>query len=292
MTNSTNIQKRQNEPPLLKIQFASRELYNSAEKINYIVWIACIISAISAFMPNSFPKQITIALPFVADMITFLLMFIVNKNIDLAARMRSYFDAYVFNIGLNYFSQSEIENIKEKSEEIYLKKKQFANQQLLHNGKDTPPGMRDWYVFSSNLEGLSAIFECQRQNTWWNKKISAIRYYIIFAVICALTIFFAIFCRNNVLEILLCSAGIIIKTIERGIATWNYFMTSHSIDVSQEFVENDLTEKNIIKLQEAINRRRAIPVMEINLYHKLKAKHFSMAYEKRTHKSSNNNLSS
>ena len=49
MINSQIISNRQNEDLLLKIQYASRSYFNSAEKINYVSWGLCIASAVMIF---------------------------------------------------------------------------------------------------------------------------------------------------------------------------------------------------------------------------------------------------
>ena len=41
---SKEIQVRQNQELQLKIQYAARECYNTAEKLNYWVWGLCILS--------------------------------------------------------------------------------------------------------------------------------------------------------------------------------------------------------------------------------------------------------
>ena len=43
--------------------------------------------------------------------------------------------------------------------------------------------------------------------------------------------------------------------------------------------ERELTAETVKELQELIDERREIPVLEINIIHKLKAKRYSSSYE-------------
>jgi len=92
--NSTSIIERQNKPCMLKIQYAARVYYNNAEKWNYIVWLFCLVSAFSVFLPDNLPYRLSFAVPFVADIAAWIFMNIVDKNVKKAAELRRYFDAF------------------------------------------------------------------------------------------------------------------------------------------------------------------------------------------------------
>ena len=63
---------------------------------------------------------------------------------------------------------------------------------------------------------------------------------------------------------------------------WNYHyhVISIKIETIQNYAERELTIEVIKELQELINKRREIPVLEINIIHKIKAKQYSSSYEK------------
>lgn len=54
---------------------------------------------------------------------------------------------------------------------------------------------------------------------------------------------------------------------------------SIKIEAIQSHAERELTAETVKELQELIDERREIPVLEINIIHKLKAKQYSSSYE-------------
>ena len=69
------------------------------------------------------------------------------------------------------------------------------------------------------------------------------------------------------------------KVVERIIEHYSYHKTSIKIDAIQSHAERELTAETVKELQELIDERREIPVLEINIIHKLKAKRYSSSYE-------------
>lgn len=279
--NSNIIQERQNDEALLKVQYAARVSFNSAEKFNHFAWIACIVSAFSVFLPSSWPMYIINGIPCVADIFAFLFSIITSRKVDQASTLRKYFDSYVLDIQLNQFSESELRKIREQTEKIYLKSPVNAAVQMSNAGSDSPPGVRNWYTFSEFYDGLDAQFECQRQNTWWNSKMVMVRTIATVVLLFAVgSIFITLLLSNNTLNILLCSAGILIKICERVIENWRYLCISRQIDGSQQTIEVHPTKEGIEKLQSLIDERRAINVLELGWFHNKLANKLSKLYER------------
>lgn len=279
--NSNIIQERQNDEALLKVQYAARVSFNSAEKFNHFAWIACIVSAFSVFLPSSWPMYIINGIPCVADMFAFLFSIITSRKVDQASTLRKYFDSYVLDIQLNQFSESELRKIREQTEKIYLKSPVNAAVQMSNAGSDSPPGVRNWYTFSEFYDGLDAQFECQRQNTWWNSKMVMVRTIATVVLLFVVgSIFITLLLSNNTLNILLCSAGILIKICERVIENWRYLCISRQIDGSQQTIEVHPTKEGIEKLQSLIDERRAINVLELGWFHNKLANKLSKLYER------------
>lgn len=279
--NSNIIQERQNDEALLKVQYAARVSFNSAEKFNHFAWIACIVSAFSVFLPSSWPMYIINGIPCVADIFAFLFSIITSRKVDQASTLRKYFDSYVLDIQLNQFSESELRKIREQTEKIYLKSPVNAAVQMSNAGSDSPPGVRNWYTFSEFYDGLDAQFECQRQNTWWNSKMVMVRTIATVVLLFVVgSIFIALLLSNNALNILLCSAGILIKICERVIENWRYLCISRQIDGSQQTIEVHPTKEGIEKLQSLIDERRAINVLELGWFHNKLANKLSKLYER------------
>lgn len=92
--------------------------------------------------------------------------------------------------------------------------------------------------------------------------------------------FFALLLSNDVLNNLLCSAGILIKIFERFIENCRYICISRQIDGSQQTVEVHPTKEGIEKLQSLIDARRSINVLELGWFHNKLANKLSKLYKK------------
>ena len=92
--NSNEIQERQNKEIALKVQYAARVCFNSAEKNNHFAWIACLVSAFSVFLPNSWPMYIINGIPCVADIFAFVFSLITSHQVNWASKLRKFFDSY------------------------------------------------------------------------------------------------------------------------------------------------------------------------------------------------------
>lgn len=279
--NSNIIQKRQNDEALLKVQYAARVSFNSAEKFNRFAWIACIVSAFSVFLPSSWPMYIINGIPWVADIFAFIFSFVTSREVNRAATLRKYFDAYVLNIQLNQFSETELRRIRERTQTICSKKPIKAAVQMSNTGKDPSPGVRNWYTFSKFYDGLDAQFECQRQNAWWNPKMFTVRMLVTVVMSFVVgSVFVNLLFNHNTLNILLCSAGILIKIYERLIENWRYIRSSDRIDGAVQTMEVHPTKEGIEKLQNLIDERRSINVVELRWVHDKLANNLSKLYEK------------
>lgn len=278
--NSCDIVERQNEPFMLKIQYAARICFNLAEKQNYFVWLFCFISAFSIFLPDGLPEYFSLVVPFAADIIAWVLMTFVNKNVQKGADLRKYFDVYSVNIRTDQYSESEKRRLTEISEKIYSKNSEVAELQMRNTGNDNPPGVHDWYMFSKQYNGLEAKFECQRQNTWWDKKLFPIKCAVtalVFGI--AVIVFVTLAIWNGFFKTLLCSAGLLTKLFERVVDNRKYRILSIKIDGAQQTLEAHLTIEGVEQLQTLIDERRAVNILGINLLHKKLANKLTKKYD-------------
>lgn len=275
-----NIKKRQNESFMLKIQYAARYCYNMAEKQNYFAWLLCLISGLCIFFPDGLPMCISLGVPFVADIFAWVLMGFVNKNVQRAADLRKYFDAYSIGINAIRHSDEEKRRLTELAEVIYTKNSRVAEIQMKNTGTDSPPGVQDWYVFSDQYNGLEAKFECQRQNTWWNEKLFRVRCIVTHVFLgIIVVIFFVLAILNGVCKALLCSAGLFIWIAERVKCNWKYCVLSFEIKGAQQILEVNLTTKGIERLQEFIDDRRTVNIVGINMFYKKNARGLTHIYK-------------
>ena len=278
--NSCDIAEKQNEPFMLKVQYAARYCYNLAEKQNYFVWLLCLISAFSIFLPDELPGYLSLVVSFSADIIAWTLMILVNKNVQKAADLRKYFDTYSIGINANTYSEAEERRIAEIARKTYSKNPEIAELQMGNTGNDNPPGVHDWYMFSKQYDGLEAKFECQRQNTWWDKELFPIKYAVTLIVLGIITVIFIILAvQNEFIKTLLCSAGLLIKLIERVVDSRKYRVLSIKIDGAQQTLEAHLTIEGIEQLQTLIDERRATNILGINFLHKKFANRLTKKYD-------------
>lgn len=282
MISSDIINNRQNEDQYLKMQYAARKCYNVAEKINYLSWGFCILAALMIFVPDSTTNFITLGIPVLLEIAAFATAIIFNNKVKNAADLRNHFDSHVLMINEGEYTDSEKSTLRELALNIYQNNLAEAEISIRNTGRDNPPGVRNWYEFKRNVQGINSQYECQKQNIWWNKKMIKNRlvwFPVIFVILLAAFVLMFVLFESDILSIIACSIGIIIKTAERIIEHYNYHVISIQIETIKNHIENKLTTENINDLQSLINKRRSIPVLEINRIHKTKAKKFSESYE-------------
>lgn len=174
------------------------------------------LSAFFIFLPDDLHKGIYILIPFVLDFVALLVMILLRSKINNAACLRKYFDSYVLNIGYGNLKKSEKRKLKEIAKKEYNKNPKKAKIQMSNTGKDLPPGVRDWYVFSESFNGKFARFECQCQNIWWNSKMLQKRLIITICIAILVGCAFCILAINKGLLIsAICSSGLVVKIIEQ-----------------------------------------------------------------------------
>lgn len=250
--------------------------------MNYVSWLLCIVSAIMVFIPDSASKVISLGIPALLEVFAFITAYIFNNKLKKAASLRNYFDSYVLMIGEDSYTDICKQKLREIALTAYNKHKKEADIHIHNTGRDKPPGVRNWYEFKNTVADLQAQFECQKQNIWWDKKMVKNRMIILPIILFILiSLFIAMFVlfKSDALSIIVCAIGIIMKIAERIIKHYSYHKTSIKIDAIQSHAERELTAETVKELQELIDERREIPVLEINIIHKLKAKRYSSSYE-------------
>ncbi len=281
--NSREIQNRQNEERYLKIQYAARACFNAAENYNFFAWIACVISAFSIFLPSKWHMFIFNGIPFALDFIAAIFCVLTQKNVHWGARLRKYFDANVIGINPDQFSKSEKQSIMEKSESVFSTHAHDGLIQTRNTGHDNPPGVKDWYEFSTPLNGVYAQFECQKQNIWWDEKMSRRKIpRILFAGILIAAIFGLTMhmLNRSIFTTILCSSGLILKTFERLYENVKYIRISLRIEDSKQTIEVRPEKEHIEYLQSLIDERRSINVLESNNIHRKDAAKLSELYSR------------
>lgn len=278
MSTQEEITRRQNDEGMLKCQYAARKYYNCAEIASYISWILALIGAVIVFVPNSVGVGLLV-IPVIIDIITLILQHLVEQNVKNGAQMRNFFDARVLGI-CNSYSSSEERDIWEKANTIVNADKDAFSYQCTHSGKDSPPGLKDWYVFTktySTPEG--AVFECQKQNFWWTDKLykSRIIFYIFIGAV--LFVIANIGVHYSPLKTVLCLISIAVNLCTDIFGSLHCSHVMQSIKAITELQNAAINQYVIEDLQKLIKERREIQLLEINRIHSKNAPKWSKLYE-------------
>ena len=129
------------------------------------------IAAFSLVFPDTWPAHVINGIPPVADICAAILSFCACTKVKWASTLRKYFDAYALDLQWARYSEADRREVLEYTEKICRKHPDDLTIQIVNIGYDSPPGLRDWYVFSGYYIGTKAQLECQQQNTWWNKRM-------------------------------------------------------------------------------------------------------------------------
>ena len=284
--NSSEIEKRQNEERMLRYQYASRHYFNRAEKYNDLIWVFCIISWLVIFFPD-IPNigMLVIAVPFFADVVALILSWRMAVYVSSASSLRRYFDAYVLGINIDQFDAPQVQRLEELSLKAINESPDTSKVEMNNTGHDNPNGVRNWYEFTQPLSEEDAVYECQKQNGWWNKRISGerIKYTVIRLIIfIPLIILLLIITKAEILITIFGSSALIIKCIERLVVNIRYYMISLEIDGAIDVLTSSRTSENVNKVQNKIDERRAMLVLERNRIHKRRSKEYHKLYHDTT----------
>ena len=277
------IARRQNEPKPLKIQFASRMLFNRAEVENYIVWVLYLVSAIAGFVGNDSATWIAATVIIVSDLLALALEKRMERDILQAADLRSMFDRYVF--GMPQLLTGEASDVLcEVAEDLAIRYPEEYRIQTTHTGSDTPPGVKDWYNTNIDIPTHTApAFSLIKENKWWDRKMvrskniaytAATLIVVIPAVVLGHSMPMA-----DIIVILAGILGLLIRLGGRILNMYQYQRMSIQLDGFVEKYDNFAPDKGLDVLQNAIEERRRLPIVHCNAIHTKLAKKLHEKYE-------------
>ena len=282
------INKRQNSAEMLKCQFAARHYYNTAENYSTAAFICSLVSLLFILAPDrasSLYSVVVLLIPLAFDAASLILYWRMDIFVSSAALLRNYFDETVLEIKTSKYTGSVIRKVNSLIVSAIEKDKKGYDLQISHNGRDNPPGVRDWYEFSHQYADSDVIFECQKQNCWWNDKLCHRRllwYGAIVLLGIILGSFFGFHANISILRIIVCLLSAIITFADRFIENLKYIRLSIRINDRYETLEVSKNQELIASLQELISQRRELRVVEINRIHKKHSKKLSERYEQIT----------
>lgn len=264
-----------------KIQYGARCLYNRSE----IQQLASTIFVIIPFVNICFPinsSERTLLCTQILLCISFIMHECATKNMNNAGKMRNYFDLYVFGHKTNRRTEAEVKELADKE---FKRNEPKANKIIQNTGSDKPRGVYNWYesldITKSN-KALEIQFECQKENTWWNKKVvnlSIFLYLAIFSIVFVIMIYLSSIVSPVLIFVCLITWGLSSYNNIRNLSIW--VKKRIEINILENNAESDTSEENVFKLQEAIEEFRTIPVAEFNIIHALCAKTLSQQYKSR-----------
>lgn len=281
MKNSIYI--RQNEETILKLLFLQRQLYDRANILRYFSWILAIavpliIELLSKFSCLTIYVKLTAVILIVLHHI---FDHIKKMNIETSAITKEYIDSKIFDMTIGTGSlEMSFQKIREKAEIEIANNREKYIYQISNNGMGNPPGVKDWYATHESSTHFENVFKCQKENIWWDQKITKI--YKMCLLLCLIISLFAvsIIVKNWELseifdyilkfEILLTIVFIEINKI------YKYSTLSNRIDGVVEVIESNAlyNEISINILQKLIFQRRGNGLNPPDIIHRINSINF------------------
>ena len=278
-----NISIKQNEEKMLKVQFAARIFYNKAENLSYLAFVISFLLMFVIFIPDEYSVWLTKILPFLMQVLCFVILYIRDKYIIKASNLRNYFDYFVLNIKSSNYSNSRVREIYEIAEENYKSRYDEFAIQSQNNGESKQPGVLDWYIIKEENNQIDAIYECQKQNIWWNSKMEKFRFKLYSRVLIFLIlVLIMIFVSKGFLEMILSFSAILFLISSQIINWYKYIVISYKISGAVEILDLSRNEDGILILQEYLIELRKINLLHINLIHKKNAEILSKVFKEIT----------
>lgn len=276
------IAKRQNEELYLKLQFAARKLFNRAEITSYLTWLFCMISVVVGLLCSNDSHFIFAIITIVSEVAALFFDKYTAQTILNAADLRALFDHHILNLPLPKTEKprEELFEIAEKLKQNYYKEYLC---QINNTGKQQPPGVKDWYDTEVDVpEGSCAAYFIFKENKYWDKKMVAFKtaMSIIAIIVVAVTLYivYSNHSLSSFIWIVTGSLALFVKIVERLIVMIHYHDASVRIDTLLSIFDTLGKDKAIPEIQKAINIRRKLPVVHINLFHKIKAYTYHFLY--------------
>ena len=275
--------RRQNEPKPLKFQFASRMLFNRAEKENYIIWVLCFVSALTGFVGSNSSAWIIAIVIIVTDLLALVLENKMEKDILQAADLRSMFDRYVFGMPQQLTDEAS-DVLCEVAEDLAMRYPKEYRIQTTHTGSDTPPGVKDWYCTNIDVPAhTEPVFLLIKENKWWDKKMVRSKSIAYTTATMIVTIPAVVLSHNmplaDIIVILAGILGLLIRLGSRIVTMYRYERMSIQLDGFVEKFDNFAPDKGLNVLQNAIEERRRLPIVHCNAIHIKLAKQLHAKYE-------------
>ena len=285
MSLQKEIQERQNKPEMLMHQFAARYYFNTAEKCFTAAFILSVAALSLALFDSddSILSTLLLIIPPMFGVCSWILIFRASRFVKNAALLRNYFDNQVLGLKDGFTPETTMRKIKQLTNRVVKKHRTEYEIQVVHTSKDNPPGVKDWYEFSKQYSDSEVIFECQRQNQYWTKKLLIMRlvfYGILFIITLTVAILLCCAFQIGFWKVVSCVFGLLGVIADSIINNTRYINITSEIDGAIKILEISNDAAQIEKFQEMLGSRREIPVLEINLIHRRNSSSISEEYNR------------
>lgn len=264
--------KRQNEKDMLDILYSQRFYYNRVNFLENLSIVLILSICIFDFFEINHPIIKIIVNGFMVGINGLILCFI-KKDISKGANLKKYFDYILF--GFNGITKDFEKKCKGFIYDVLSKKRKNYNQQVNNNGKSKPPGLKDWYFNEGKSGEVEIIKSMQKQNLYWDKKISKI--YLSFIgvtliLLLCLYLMVCIFMKFKIIELLagfIPFISIIIFFVDKIKA---YILIDRNVEVAKSLLNKAKDIGNLIEVQEIIDNRRMENFCPPNIIHSIISK--------------------
>ena len=268
----TNFFKKQNEKDMLDILYSQRFYYNRVNCLENLSVVLTLFICIFDFfeIKNSIIKIIVNG--FMVGVNALLLCFI-KKDIVKGANLKKYFDYSLF--GFSGITKDFEKECKGFIYDVLSKKRKDYNHQVNNNGKSKPPGLKDWYFDEGKSGEVEVIKSMQKQNLYWDKKISKIYLSFIGVTLILLLCLYVTICILLKFKIIELLAGfipfisIIIFFTDKIKA---YFLIDKNVEVAKFLLNKAKNIDDLVEIQEIVDNRRMENFCPPNIIHSIISK--------------------
>lgn len=263
-----NINEIQNNEETLMLLFSQKILYDDAKKFKFITFIINTVIFIIGIISKQFNGYDDFVV--ITSGLLFLIGLLTNKKASesngLAAATQAFIDRkiYEFDIQERHLNGYSKDEILSKARDLKDKYPEKYQTNINNTGEAIQRGVRDWYIcIDSNLPKNDAIIKCQKQVTYWDKRIIiAYRNFLIGVLISfILLLMFIYWCEDFsevIISILTC-IPILSQIGKELFDTFKYIYQSREIEVVEAVLDTESSNSlEVLKnLQSKIDNRRS-----------------------------------
>lgn len=282
------IKIRQNEPDMLKLQFLQRKMYDCSKKYWRISWCVTGILLTCTMIAKIFKQDssaVYSTMLAVLNIMIFSFEYLSDRKQKIGATAKYYIDSSLFG-----FSDSDAKFSKNEIQEIAIAckgKNAFEFEiQTKNTGNDNPPGLRDWYSAGKDGDFNAIVFGCQKENVWYQRKLSTAYLYFLLLVISLILIggiILLVILDITFIDIflfLLANLGFVSKIGKDILAMYMYNVMQIRIHENIVMIENvdKLKMPLLQQLQDNINSLREVKFLVPDFLHKRNARKLHALY--------------